>query len=1238
MRVTKLLAIVMIYLIISLTFSSALVFATIYKAEMYGQDQAPGVIRPTDNVVIRTESVMPCSVAGDFLNFTNFTYAQMSCGSGTPMSCSYTKQVKNVTGKLTATVNESASGLTQNVEAYVDSKPPIIISLSMISLGNMAKASYALKDEGNDYDPSKCSGFRKVELLINNKVVNSTNYTAGICSISDGLTGTIPNYVGKVNTSIKAYDYVGFTANQTGGGVFIDTMPPKIIPGAKAYKPGTDEEIKKISTNSTRTITGDILIIVEDEAIAASGGVIGDFSGLDKTNSTAQTNATASCTRPGWNQTHECLFTGIKISPSTASPKFMVTATDEMGNTASQNLTISFTVINNPGTVTRLGPDQSRCYQDTCYLKSGENELTALISTSSSYNNSEIKIEGEQATCYYNSTWTCKAQAKVSDSKINLEGYDDLGNRITTESTLNIVVDSSPPQKVGVLNATPECPTSKESLKIMLNVSEAQSPTVMMKARTSQISTNNETIAACTKIGTSTNWQCALTVNNILEQEINTNLQVIVEDFAGNQLVESVPVSICVLVDEVPELIEKIKTRGTLPSIDRKTASKITIKAPIGLEMVLKQENVEILSRTLVSCTGTPCLSGAAYMIDDISLKPTLIVPLKYATSCGELWDDDNKIEVNCTQEFSIKQANRIYTQRETEIISADLEVYNQPIGSVNETYEKKIIEIKKEIIRLDGQIAKYQKVYKILGTMCNLAEGLGKINSLLQAVKAVIYGVLTFIPIGGDGAWTAVQGFLGSFQAFVDSKIWPQGWVPMPPFPACSPGPPPACTVIPIPGNIPGLVIKMTCAIYTCKFYDYNTYVDIGMSYASYFVLRHDVQKLQEQAAINKLVDKAMEEQIKESLDKIKGEGESSIVGVDAEGNIIWETTYPDGTKVIEYPDGSKTVTLPGGVGIIEFNADGTRKPTQPQSIPTEQTQLQPATPTAGTQPPAQTGSATQPPSQPTIQGLNQLNQAFNPIIEPIKELYDGLKGWYNLLSTSSGMTPAQRRIQSGVDLRSGQVIASNSITGEASLLKTDPNLAKTLGFTSRVNDAVDAFLGEEGSWIFNPYKSKHYDKFCAPAIMFNDKKERQLLCKRLGCLDAMAKIGGPLEACEFDYNLDMCMYVESARYKIEGKVKVLDAIGRVLSNNLLGTGLIVAYLYFWPGCAHYHGEGGQINDAVLRVTGWRSVACGITGSLLSLREILAFAKNKFSLSSGKAPADLPKTSPDFCSGVKYQ
>ena len=195
-----------------------------------------------------------------------------------------------------------------------------------------------------------------------------------------------------------------------------------------------------------------------------------------------------------------------------------------------------------------------------------------------------------------------------------------------------------------------------------------------------------------------------------------------------------------------------------------------------------------------------------------------------------------------------------------------------------------------------------------------------------------------------------------------------------------------------------------------------------------------------------------------------------------------------------------------------------------------------------------------------------------------------------------------------------------------------------------ARLGIAVDGFLGDSGSWVFNPYKSKHYDALCIAATGFNKRKERQLLCKRLVCIEQMQKSGGPIEACEFDYSLGMCMYVDSARYKLEGSAglgTIFGSIGRTFFSNILGNGAFYAY---WVLCGYTLKKADTLFDASSQICtspgSFKRVACGITGSLLSLREIVAFAKNPYNpMTSSTTPLDPVKQNGgnDFCNGVNY-
>ena len=1328
MRVKKLLALLMIYLIISLVFSSAIVLGTIYQAEIYGQDEVPGSIRPDDNLVVRSYSTMPCSVKAFF---TNNTYEQMSCASlGSTNDCSYTSPVTNITGKVTATIKESGSDSTREAEAYVDNTPPSINSFTTTSLGNKIRATYNIIDKANPSYPEKCSGIKKVELYLNNQLVNTTNHSIGECSVNSEVTGTIPDYDGWVNTSIIVYDYMGFSDNRTGSKLIIDTVKPIIKSTVEVLKKGTEEEVKLVSTNSTIVREVDVRIRAEDKSIPSTNSVFGDFTEFDKTRSADQSNKPGTCKRTGWTGNYTCTFSGVKLSPSTLTPvfsvritdtagnianttlsasfsahkgpsissaeayvagthqliqkistqsnkarkadiivritdkarvtevkgdltelsrtgnslsdltascsenydsgsetyeynctfrgisfnpatpnpKIIIRASDEVGGVSEEEISMSFAVINDPGRVARLGPEPQRCTQENCYVKAGINNITAEISTTSSYNDSNIYIQGTKADCKESTigVWVCQANTefKPGDTSIRLTGTDDLGNPITGETS--VVVDDKPPKIIEEegISIAPLCPTMNEPARITINITEEKSPSVIIRADTTRISEDNESSAPCTRAGNTNKWECSLSINNIKDQEINTELELIIEDLAGNQAKKSIPISICVEVDEAPDLIKEIKTRGTLPRIDRRTASIITIKVMIPLKIILKDSEAQILEKSMVDCSDTPGINGQAHLVNDESLKPILIIPLKHDSE----WDEDDKVRVNCTQEFKMKRKNKVYALLEEERITTEIEVYNQPLGSLSSNYEKKVREVKKEITRLNKKIKKYEKIHEYLGSICNTAETIGRINRVIQSIKSALWGVCLALnaiaPSLGDSIWTPIHTALSGFHNLVETSIWPSGWVPQ-------------------GGNTLGLVVKGTCALYTCKFYDFNTLIDIGMSIAAHYATRNDADKVI----------------VKKSWVCDSSTGQCGEVYIRADGSYEWIGT-PE-TPEIEI---GETPIPPGRE--IEFGENPI-----PPGRDMRDTQKAPDKIDA-----VSSYSKTPPPTSPTVN--EQLIIEKPSVVDKFIYWYADFLGvppaavyTYNYKRPSlikRGLSWLSKDVKKGLQsyFGIGNVVASppgSKITGESIKI---PSAKALLGggepfvqsTDSRVQDAVDAFVGE-GSWIYNPYKSKHYDGLCIPAILFNTKKEKQILCKYLRCVEDAAQNGAPLEACEFEYNLGMCLYVDSAQYKLEGGatfLKVLDNIRRAFFSNLVGLGVTTTYLFVMPGCVHYQQPGGLTLDYGGTLKGWRAVACGLTGSLLSMREAAGFIKNKFNPGYGKGvPTSLPSNTPDFCEGV---
>jgi len=168
-----------------------------------------------------------------------------------------------------------------------------------------------------------------------------------------------------------------------------------------------------------------------------------------------------------------------------------------------------------------------------------------------------------------------------------------------------------------------------------------------------------------------------------------------------------------------------------------------------------------------------------------------------------------------------------------------------------------------------------------------------------------------------------------------------------------------------------------------------------------------------------------------------------------------------------------------------------------------------------------------------------------------------------------------------------------------------------------------IDSLNGHQ--WIVNPYKSIHYDDTCMPAILYNTQKDRQINCMYLRCLNEQLKTGLPKIVCDGSYKMNKCLYLDSAEYLLHGQQTLgvfMSGLGDAFKNALPGLGIETTYLI---ACKNYYTQGNDL------VKGWRSVACGLAGSVMSMKEILSTFSNPFFSSK---PA-LPST--DYCAGLDY-
>jgi len=184
------------------------------------------------------------------------------------------------------------------------------------------------------------------------------------------------------------------------------------------------------------------------------------------------------------------------------------------------------------------------------------------------------------------------------------------------------------------------------------------------------------------------------------------------------------------------------------------------------------------------------------------------------------------------------------------------------------------------------------------------------------------------------------------------------------------------------------------------------------------------------------------------------------------------------------------------------------------------------------------------------------------------------------------------------------------------AKLIKNDAvNLENV--FKQRVHDqalssnegqaqGIASWMG--GNWIINPYKNQAYDGLCFPAQLYNAQKEKQLKCLHLKCIDAMSTRGLPIDLCDEQADVLECLYVEGAKSRTQsGTSMLLKGLMKAALLSAVNFGITIAYVSACP--EYYYGLGAASFYDLPK--GGRSVACGLVGTVLSAKELIAYFNN---------------------------
>jgi hypothetical protein len=1030
----KLIAIVMMILIISIT----PVFAVDFELSAYnaysdndedviqsGQEFTYLITNATNNVSVSDgDANIPCDC--DDMDNGNYSCACYFAG------------IDNA-----GTTNIDFDGVDA-VDILVDSAAPTIDIKKCKVIGQNISLNFEVNDSLGD-DSDNCAGIKEVNIFVDNYLEKtlSVAQTINNCSYSKDFNFTLDNPIEEFKVEVKATDNVGNSNSSYSENLTMDVNPPLIQDYFELWR--GDVILDKVAINNPSSPVVDVAVYIDEQNLVFP--VTADLSALNNLptqNIGYDLKSTYDCNKVDENSNiHKCVFSNVALHVPTTNLKIKVTAADNQSNVVRKKITQEFEQVVSQNEVVWLGPNQEQnCYDEKCFVGNTtifEVVIAGAEESSFSVANVPIKVSQFATNSIQNpfvcendgANWICKYIVRLKDEVTNgvknvyvdTRGTDDYGRRLTGLTKDQVIIDTEKPEligskddveiKVNGLSVLDSCLTSNDVLTVNFEAKDDYSNKLIAWSN-NNFTVPNYQSSDCSKEGDK--FVCSLNIRNFANSvEQDKDIEIFVSDLAGNKLsVKNVSAGLCEPnLEDTPVFISSVTTDDSF-EVDKRIASYKYWKSYIPLTFNGLRNNAKLTRFEIDSCTAHDDDAGTDYVYsydDSFSVIPnnngkggTAIV---YIGGQDILTDE---VELNC-QMHLFGHDNRYYYYKPQVInFTTTLKFSGSNIAGPDEIIQEEIDTAKKRVKQIERQYEVYEDIDTYLGTMCKVAESMAVVSGVIQAVNSLLYIVFAWwlpeVPEWFDNNVASIT------TQFVTGYFWPPGnpysWALLAILP-----------LVGAPGPGPGAIIKTTCWIYNCKFYDISELTS-GI-----------VDAFKADAAAD-AAKKAQEE--REKAYAAKEEARTTALDIMTEA-VLFEDDFV-GEKIFQmgydlYPTNEQTYAdFPQFAGPhFEAESAANRKKT----------------------------------------GLNEMRDYSNTV--------------------ATGME----------------------------------------------------------SWILNPYKSRHTDTLCVPAILFNYKKEKQIQCMYIKCLESAKNSGMGIQYCDDQKEFRDCLYLDSAAYR-----EADGSWGELLAKNL--------------------------------------------------------------------------------------
>lgn len=839
MKYIEKIAIFLIWLVLTIPLNSSIAYAALGEVRIYGQDGVDNVIASEEDF-LTAQVLMPpnftdsTKMSIDYPGTSRFGTCKNVQG-GMASLCEFQSGLQPfVSDKKSVTITEVDGNGTliekKTTEIYIDGIPPEIVDINFERIGDEFKLNYDIKERACLNCGSACLGLESLSFVKNYDIKKTLYVNDSNCDAKANLTGPL-SYFGLTESDneicLLATDKGGLSSGQFCLENSFDITNPEVVIGSFKVKDVSGNEIEYLSrvrhTNATLTVNISDLDLDTDS-------LIGNFTSFNTLLGMNYDNLQANCRKSG-DSKFVCSW-DILLRGDTGKKEFRIQGRDKAGNLLDYKAYVELKGDSTSPTFNRFFTNRE-IDADALYVKSGENRIySEFANDGSGYNLREVyidisfdnhQIQNERADeCYLdeaNDVWLCywdivlapPSELGSPRASLNRLTTDDAGNSIPSPIYYEIKFDAESPEVLSVIKSK-ACPYAGESLELQIKVRDDSPVTAVTKPkiitdRNFTYSTDCDTVEEGVQL-------CELRIQDFVPYHAEERITINITDNAMNKVQEQVELEVC--------LQEKLNITGdnyytkvrhfSNSKIDRRTLSFVSLPAVVNLN-IDTYEGAEVIDKN-VKCDQKIEL---AYLVDEESDKPQIVARLA-KTNAKHITETTTSIDFSCTLSLVVKRGDKVYSTPEVHHLNITLPNH-KALGAIDGEMEKKIKEVQDSIDDLDSDISTWESWNMWMGLLCRLAEAMALVNAVMGLLKSVMFIVtMIWTSVSCEAAqkdvtpmkaaecgschtgwttWSAVCGFMSTFDKFIADWIWYPGfWGGMP----------------------TSSFIKIFCIIYSCK------------------------------------------------------------------------------------------------------------------------------------------------------------------------------------------------------------------------------------------------------------------------------------------------------------------------------------------------------------------------------------------------------------------------------------